>query len=127
MSFANYITYMYSDKMTIVRHVEVDREDGTTDTVVDPSKQLKDIPCRISTLKQDEKDLASWDVDETYATVKIFLSPDIRVHKSDEIVADRYINGEKVQSYKGNAGDPMVYDLAQEFRLLEKRVKVNGL
>ncbi len=127
MSFANYITYMYSDKMTIVRHVEVDREDGTTDTVVDPSKQLKDIPCRISTLKQDEKDLASWDVDETYATVKIFLSPDIRVHKGDEIVADRYINGEKVQSYKGNAGDPMVYDLAQEFRLLEKRVKVNGL
>ena len=127
MSFANYITYMYSDKMTIVRHVEVDREDGTTDTIVDPSTQLKDIPCRISALKQDEKDLASWDVDETYATVKIFLSPDIRVHKGDEIIADRYINGVKVQSYKGNAGDPMVYDLAQEFRLLEKRVKVNGL
>lgn len=127
MSFANYITYMYSDKMTIVRHVEVDREDGTTDTVVDPSTQLKDIPCRISTLKQDEKDLVNWDVDETYATVKIFLSPDIRVHKGDEIIADRYINGVKVQSYKGNAGDPMVYDLAQEFRLLEKRVKVNGL
>lgn len=127
MSFANYITYMYSDKMTIVRHVEVDREDGTTDTIVDPSTQLKDIPCRISTLKQDEKDLVNWDVDETYATVKIFLSPDIRVHKGDEIIADRYINGVKVQSYKGNAGDPMVYDLAQEFRLLEKRVKVNGL
>lgn len=127
MSFANYITYMYSDKMTIVRHVEVDREDGTTDTVVDPSTQLKDIPCRISTLKQDEKDLVNWDVDETYATVKIFLSPDIRVHKGDEIIADRYINGVKVQSYKGNAGDPMVYDLAQEFRLLEKRVKVNVL
>lgn len=127
MSFANYITYMYSDKMTIVRRVEVDREDGTTDTVVDPSTQLKDIPCRISTLKQDEKDLVNWDVDETYATVKIFLSPDIRVHKGDEIIADRYINGVKVQSYKGNAGDPMVYDLAQEFRLLEKRVKVNGL
>lgn len=126
MSFANYITYMYSDKMTIVRHVEVDREDGTTDTIVDPSTQLKDIPCRISTLKQDEKDLVNWDVDETYATVKIFLSPDIRVHKGDEIIADRYINGVKVQSYKGNAGDPMVYDLAQEFRLLEKRVKVNG-
>lgn len=127
MGFANYITYMYSDKMTIVRHVEVDREDGTTDTIVDPSMQLKDIPCRISALKQDEKDLVNWDVDETVATVKIFLSPDIRVCKGDEIIADKYINGVKVQSYKGNAGDPMVYDLAQEFRLLEKRVKVNGL
>lgn len=127
MSFASYITAMYQDKMAIVRHVEVDREDGTTDTVIGPSAGLKDIPCRISALKQDEKDVVNWDVDETVATVKIFLSPDVKVYKGDEIIADRYINGAKVQTYKGNAGDPMVYDLAQEFRLLEKRVKVNEL
>lgn len=126
MSFARYITAIYPDKLEIVRYKEVDREDGTTTTVVDPSMELKDIPCRISSLKQDEKDLTNWDVDETVATVKIFLSPDVRVFKGDEIIADRYINGVKVQTYKGNAGDPMVYDLAQEFRLLEKRVKVNG-
>jgi hypothetical protein len=123
MSFAKYINKMYTDKLTVIRYVEIDNEDGTTGVSADPSEELKDIPCRISTLKEDEKDLSNWDIDETMGRVKIFLSPDIRIYKGDEVIADRYINGVKVQSYKGNAGDPMIYDLAQEFILLEKRVK----
>lgn len=126
MSFAKYIAKMYTDKLTIIRYIESDNEDGTTGQIRDPSEDLIDVPCRISSLKQDEKDLTNWDVDETVASVKIFLSPDIKICKGDEVIADRYINGIKVQTYKGNAGDPMVYDLAQEFILLEKRVKVNG-
>lgn len=123
MSFAKYINKMYTDKLTVIRYIETDNEDGTTGVSADPSEELKDIPCRISTLKEDEKDLSNWDIDETMDRVKIFLSPDIRIYKGDEVIADRYINGVKVQSYKGNAGDPMIYDLAQEFILLEKRVK----
>lgn len=118
---------MYTDKLRIIRYLEVENDDGTTGEEIDTSKELTDIPCRISSLKMDERNRANWDTDEVEARVKIFISPDVKILKADEVIADRYINGVKVQSYKGHAGDPLIYDLAQEFILLEKRVKTNEL
>lgn len=127
MSFRNYVERMYTDKLQVIRYKEVDNEDGTTGEKIDESKELVDIPCRISSLKMDERNQANWDTDEVEARVKIFLSPTVKILKGDEIIADRYLNGVKVQSYKGYAGDPLIYDLAQEFILLEKRVKTDEL
>lgn len=123
MSFAKYIERMYTDKLTIVRYVEADNADGTSGVVRDTSKDINGISCHISALKEDERDTSNWDIDETVAKVKIFLSPGVEIQKGDEIIAERYVGGKKVQTYKGYAGDPMVYDLAQQFILLEKRVK----
>ena len=126
MNFHKYIEKMYVDKLTIVRYVKVKNDDGTTGHVRDTS--LADIPCHISSLKQDERNMTNWDADEVEAKVKVFLSPfGVKVQKGDEVIADKYLNGVKVQSYKGFAGDPLFYDLAQQFILLEKRIKPNGL
>lgn len=127
MSFKSWIEKTYQDKLTIKRYTTVDNPDGTTGDAQDKSAELIDIPCRISSLKQDERDRVNWEVDEVEARVMIFLSPDIRVKKGDEVVVSKCINGVEVNSYKGYAGDPMVYDLAQQFILFEKRVKTNGL
>ena len=126
MMFHKYIEKMYTDRLSIIRYKEIENEDGTTGQAVDESIAV--IPCHISSLKEDERNTANWDTDEVEARVKVFLSPyDIPIKKGDEVIADRYLNGVKVQTYKGYAGDPLFYDLAQQFILLEKRVKVNGL
>lgn len=127
MSFRSYVERMYTDKLRIIRYTDIENDDGTTGEVIDSSKELVDIPCHISSLKMDERNQANWDTDEVEARVKIFISPDVKILKADEVIADKYINGVKVQSYKGHAGDPLIYDLAQEFILLEKRVKTNEL
>lgn len=123
MSFRSYIENIYTDKLKIIRYTDVDNDDGTTGEIVDESQDLNNIPCHISSLKMDERNQENWDTDEVEARVKIFLSPTTKIVKGDEVVADRYLNGVKVQSYKGHVGDPLIYDLAQEFILLEKRVK----
>lgn len=127
MSFRSYVENIYMDRLQVVRYTEVENADGTTGEIADESKSLVDIPCHISTLKMDERNQANWDTDEVEARVKIFLSPTVKILKGDKIIADRYLNGVKVQTYKGYAGDPLLYDLAQEFILLEKRVKTNEL
>lgn len=125
MSFRSYVENLYTDKLKIIRYTVVENDDGTTGEAVDESQELNNIPCHISSLKMDERNQANWDTDEVEARVKIFLSPVTKIAKGDEIIADRYLNGVKVQTYKGFAGDPLLYDLAQEFILLEKRVKTN--
>lgn len=122
MSFSTYLDIMYTDKLTITRYIEIKNEDGTTGEAKDESLDLKDIPCHISSQKMDERS-RNWDTDQVEASVKIFLSPKTKIFKGDRVEADRYIGGIKVQSYHGYAGDPLIYDLAQEFMLLEKRVK----
>ena len=122
MGFSDYVEFMYTDKLTITRYVEVENTDGTTGEMKDDSLGLIDIPCHISSVKMDERS-GNWDADEVEASVKIFLSPKTKIFKGDRVKADRYIGGVIVQSYEGYAGDPLMYDLAQEFILLEKRIK----
>ena len=123
MNIATYLERLYCDKLTIKRYIPMVNEDGTTDEILDDSNEYNDIPCRISSLKEDQRDLLNWDVDETFARIKVFLSPSIKINKGDEVYIQRYLNGEQVQEYKGHAGDPLVYDIAQEFILVEKRLK----
>jgi hypothetical protein len=119
-----YVEKIYTDKLTVLRYVEKENDDGTTGEVLDDSKELVGIPCHISALKPDEYDQEHWDVDMVEARVKVYLSPEVRLVKGDEVIADKYLGRTKVvQTYKGKVGDPMVYDLAQEFVLLESRVK----
>lgn len=76
-------------------------------------------------LKPDERNGDTPDADDTFTRVKIFLNPRYPVFKSDRLIADQYLEGVKVQSFKGRAGAPFIYDLSQEVVLVEKRVKVN--
>lgn len=125
MKISSYIEKTYKDKLTIIRYVSTENADGTTGEVQDPSEDLVDIPCRISMLKPDERDGDTPDADGTFTRVKIFLNPKYPVFKSDRLIADQYLEGVKVQSFEGRAGDPFIYDLSQEVVLVEKRVKVN--
>ena len=120
MRLSKYVSNTYKDKLTIIRYVKIDNDDGTTGETQDPSPELVDIPCRISMLKPDERDTVTPDVDECYMRVKPFLDPHIEVKKSDKLIADQYLGGVKVQTYEGRAGKPFIYDLAQEVVLLEK-------
>lgn len=125
MKLSSYIEKTYKDKLTIIRYVSIENADGTTGEVQDPSEDLVGIPCRISMLKPDERNGDTPDADDTYTRVKIFLNPKVRVSKSDRLIADQYLEGVKVQSFEGRAGDPFIYDLSQEVVLVEKRVKAN--
>jgi len=125
MKLSSYVEKTYKDKLTIIRYVSVENADGTTGELQDPSEDLVDIPCRISMLKPDERDGDTPDVDGTFTRVKIFLSPRFHVLKSDSLIANQYLEGVKVQSFKGRAGDPFIYDLSQEVVLVENRVKAN--
>lgn len=125
MKLSSYVEKTYKDKLTIIRYVSVENADGTTGEAQDHAEDLVDIPCRISMLKPDERDGDTPDVDGTFTRVKIFLSPIYTVFKSDRLIADQYLEGVKVQSFEGRAGDPFIYDLSQEVILVENRVKVN--
>ena len=127
LTLDSYASILYTDTLQINRYKDVDNDDGTTGRVLDPSKELMDIPCHISSVKPDERDLDNWEVDEVMARVNIFLSPKTKVYKGDEVIVRRCLNGKVVQTYRGFAGDPMLYNLAQQFILLEKRVKSNEL
>ncbi|NCU30380.1 hypothetical protein EOM57_01095 [Candidatus Saccharibacteria bacterium] len=118
-----YVNMMYRDKLSIIRYVPVENNDGTTGQEQDKSSELSGVPCHISILKADEANTVSTDVDDVSARFKIFTSPSVEIHKGDMLEADKYLGEVKVQSYKGKASDPVFYDLSQEIILLEKRVK----
>lgn len=124
MDLSKYVAnIMYNDKLNIIRYKDVDNGDGTSGKELDTSGKVTDIPCHISILKADEASAASVDVEDIVARIKVFVAPTVEIFKGDMLIADKYLNKVKVQSYEGKASDPVFYDLSQEVILLEKRVK----
>ncbi|CUO91753.1 Uncharacterised protein [Clostridium baratii] len=114
-----YSKIMYTDKFTIKRYIDTEDDDGSTREVLDPNPKLKDIPCRISKVKEDEQNLKQEDANKKSVKLKVFCSPDIEVYKGDLVIAERIINGKSVDIIKAIAGKPMKYSINQEFILIE--------
>ncbi len=122
MDLSKYKVYskiMHTDKFTIKRYIDVEDDDGSTKEVLDPNPILKGIPCRISTIKEDEQNLKQEDANKELIKFKIFCSSDIEVFKGDLVIAERIINGKSVDIIKAVAGKPMKYSINQEFILIE--------
>lgn len=124
MSFASYLNGLYADYFDVIREIEAENDDGTTGSA--EKVILENVPCRVSAKTRDERDRTSPDVDMVMQRLTIFCSPEHRICKGDKIIARKTLNGAVVSTYKGYAGEPFVYDLAQQFVLLEERTK-NGL
>ena len=48
MRLSKYVNNTYKDKLTIIRYINIDNDDGTTGEKQDLSPELVDIPCRLS-------------------------------------------------------------------------------
>lgn len=115
------LSFFHTDKVHIYRSLLVDNEDGTTGEELQLFQ--KDVPCRISVLTADEKDESNIDYDSSNTSVKLFLNPNVEIRKSDFLVAERYVLGKYVQTYRGYASDPFMYELSQEVILHDKEKK----
>lgn len=120
---SKYVSKIYNDRLTIIRYKAVENSDGTTGQELDTSSELVDIPCHISVLKPDETNTLSVDIDDVNARFKVFTSPSVNVKKGDKLRVDKFVGHTLRQSYEGKASDPVLYDIAQEIILLEKRLK----
>lgn len=110
---------LYSDKFTINRYIDLEDDDGSTYEGLDPSPSLQDIPCRISVLREDEHKTNFSDSNNELVKLKIFCSPDVEVQKGDTIVAQRYVDNNLVDEFKGIASAPFKYNINQEFLLIQ--------
>lgn len=117
--YKKYSELLYSDKFTIQRYIDIENRDGSTGEGLDPNPVLIDIPCRISKVKLDEHNINIEDSNNKNIKLKIFCSPDVNVKKGDYIIAKRIINGNEVQTIKAIASEPFIYNINQEFILLE--------
>lgn len=122
MDLSKYKAYskmMHTDRFSIKRYIDIEDDDGSTKEAVEPNPILKDIPCRISTIKEDEQNLKQEDANKKLVKLKVFCSTDIEVYKGDLVIAERIINGKSVDIIKAIAGKPMKYSINQEFILIE--------
>ena len=115
------LNFMHKDKVDIYRYETIDNEDGTTGE--EKVKAFDDVPCHISIMSADERRNDLVDYDKSSTSVKLFLKPNVTIKKSDFLVAKRFVFGRHVQTYRGYASDPFVYELSQEVILhdLEKK------
>lgn len=104
--------FMYKDKVDIYRYELVDNEDGTTGE--ERIKAYNDVPCHISVSSADERQAGIVDYDKNTTSIKLFLKPTVNIKKSDFVIAKRFVFGKHVQTYRGFASDPFVYELSQE-------------
>lgn len=118
--YRKYSRLLYKDKFDIQRYIDIENEDGSTSETLDPSPKLKNIPCRISTVKEDTHNLNMDDINKEVTKFKIFCSPDEEVSKGDLIVVELILDGKTQQKIKGIAGKPIKYDINQEFILIEE-------
>ncbi|MDU1966866.1 MAG: hypothetical protein E6748_04220 [Clostridium perfringens] len=118
--YKKYSELLYNDRFTIHRYIELEDDDGSTIDGLDPNPAFKNIPCRISKVKEDEHNINFDDVNKQSAKLKVFCSPDIEILKGDSLVVERIIDGKVVDTIKAFAGKPMKYSINQEFLLMEE-------
>ncbi|MDU2591708.1 MAG: hypothetical protein E7C86_03725 [Paeniclostridium sordellii] len=122
MSLSKYRTYsklLYKDRFDIQRYIDIENEDGSTSEALDPNPKLKNIPCKISKVKEDIHNLNIDDINKESTKLKIFCSPDEEVLKGDLIIAELILDGKSEQRIKAIAGKPIKYNINQEFILIE--------
>lgn len=118
--YRKYSERLYNDRFMITRYIEIEENDGSTSEGLDPNPRLVNIPCRLSTIKEDEYKLNQEDVNKAIVKFKVFCPPEVKVLKGDSITVEKFINGKRVDIIKAVASKPVIYDLNQEFILIQK-------
>lgn len=112
---------LYTDRMTVLRHVEVENEDGTTGIELPDPALLEHVPCRISYVSDDSSDKGEEDHNSLHKTIKVFCKPDIDVQKGDKLVLLRMSEGGLiVRTLEGIANDARMYPTHIEIIFADK-------
>lgn len=112
---------LYADRMTVLRHVEVENEDGTTGIELPDPALLEQVPCRISYVSDDSSDKGEEDRNSLHKTIKVFCKPDVDVQKGDKLVLLRMSeDGVAVRTLEGIANDARVYPTHIEIIFADK-------
>lgn len=112
---------LYADRMTVLRHVEVENEDGTTGIELPDPALLEQVPCRISYVSDDSSDKGEEDRNSLHKTIKVFCKPDVAVQKGDKLVLLRMSeDGVAVRTLEGIANDARVYPTHIEIIFADK-------
>ena len=112
---------LYTDRMTVLRHVEVENEDGTTGIELPDTALLEHVPCRISYVSNDSSDKGEEDRNSLHKTIKVFCKPDVDVQKGDKLVLLRMCeDGLIVRTLEGVANDARVYPTHIEIIFADK-------
>ena len=120
--YSSCLDVMYKDKFTIKRYVEIENNDGSTDSVLNEDEALSNIKCRISILKEDEADLKNIDINNQVSKFKIFCPLEIDIRKGDSIELFKIVDDVIVEKYQGEVAKPVKFDLGQEFIFIENRI-----
>ena len=112
---------LYTDRMTVLRHTEVENEDGTTGIKLPDLALLEQVPCRISYVSDDSSDKGEEDRNSLHKTIKVFCKPDVTVQKGDKLVLLRMSeDGLIVRTLEGIANDARVYPTHIEIIFADK-------
>lgn len=112
---------LYTDRMTVLRHVEVGNEDGTTGIALPDPALLEHVPCRISYVSDDSSDKGEEDLNSLHKMIKVFCKPDVDVQKGDKLVLLRMSeDGLIVRTLEGIANDARVYPTHIEIIFADK-------
>lgn len=112
---------LYTDRMTVLRHVEVENEDGTTGIKLSDPALLEHVPCRISYVSDDSSDKGEEDRNSLHKTIKVFCKPQVAVQKGDKLVLLRMSeDGLVVRTLEGIANDARVYPTHIEIIFADK-------
>ena len=111
------LALMYTDVMTVRRHIDVTGPDGESARVLAPVPGLGAIPCRISFAGKDSP-IPEEDSNPIQLTPNLICAPDVPIKSGDFITVQR--DGREV--YSGNIGKPNPYgsSLQTSFRNKEK-------
>ncbi|MGL4875174.1 MAG: hypothetical protein ACRC30_11060 [Clostridium sp.] len=116
--YRKYSKLLYKDTFDIKRYIEIEDTDGSEKEIIDPNPILKNIPCKLSIITEDEhKD--SIDVNEKMVKYKIFCDVDVDIKKGDLIEVTRKVNAIS-QIIKGIASEPVLFNLNKEIKIIEK-------
>lgn len=113
--FAGIITTMFSDKMDITRYVDIEMEDGSTQTALPDTPLHTDVSCRISF--SSEENPGDTDIDNTplKLTPKIFCGLGADLRAGDYVTVRRLDdNNEVIATYSGKVGLPAIYSSHKE-------------
>lgn len=119
--FQKLFDLLYTDRMTVLRHVEVENEDGTTGIELPDPALLEHVPCRISYVSDDSSDKGEEDRNSLHKTIKVFCKPDVGVQKGDKLVLLRMSEDSLiVRTLEGIANDARVYPTHIEIIFVDK-------
>lgn len=112
---------LYTDRMTVLRHVEVENEDCTAGIELPDPALLEQVPCRISYVSDDSSDKGEEDRNSLHKTIKVFCKPAVDVQKGDKLVLLRMSeDGVAVRTLEGIANDARVYPTHIEIIFADK-------